>query len=113
MKNIEEALDYKNCEKLQQYIIQIIENIWTSGEPKKQVNRIFINEKLAVKVITDCRATSTYEFRTRLGFKQYVILTKKTIRTNKNSELIWRRKYGNTICFVIWLSYIFMTISLQ
>ena len=43
----------------------------------KQYNMIFIDEKLAVKVIMDCRKTSVHKFRTRLGFKQYDgILTK-------------------------------------
>ena len=47
-------------------------------EPKKQVNRIFIDKKLAIKVIINCRTTSAHKFRTRLGFKQYdVILTKE------------------------------------
>ena len=47
-------------------------------EPEKQCNRIFIDEKLAVKVIMDCRATSAHKFRTKLGFKHYdVILTKE------------------------------------
>ena len=47
-------------------------------EPKKQVNRIFIDEKLAVKVIMDWTTTTPHKFRTRLGFKQYeVILTKE------------------------------------
>ena len=46
-------------------------------EPKK-VSRIIIDEKLAIKVIMDCRTTSAHKFRTRLGFKQYdVILTKE------------------------------------
>ena len=46
-------------------------------EPKKQSNKIFIKEKLAVEVIMDCRTTSAHAFRTRLGFKQHnVILTK-------------------------------------
>ena len=46
-------------------------------EPKKQVNIIFIDKKLAMKVIMDCRITSAHKFRTRLRFKQYnVILTK-------------------------------------
>ena len=47
-------------------------------EQKKQVSRIFIDKKLAIKVIMDCRITSAHKFRTRLGFKQYdVILTKE------------------------------------
>ena len=40
-------------------------------ELKRQVNRIFIDEKLAIKVIMDCRTTSAHKFRTRLEFKQY------------------------------------------
>ena len=46
-------------------------------EPKKQVNRIFLDQKLAIKVIMDCRTTSAQNFKARLGFKQYVILTKE------------------------------------
>ena len=47
-------------------------------EPKKEVNRIFIDKKLAIKVIMDCRTTMANKFRTRLGFKQYdIILTKE------------------------------------
>ena len=39
---------------------------------------MFIDEKLAIKVIMDCRITSTHKFKTRLGFKQYdVILAKE------------------------------------
>ena len=38
-------------------------------QPKKQVHRIFINEKLAIKVVMDCRTTSAHEFRTRFGFQ--------------------------------------------
>ena len=50
---------------------------YNSNQTKKQVNRIFINEKLAINVIMDCRTTSTHKLRRRLGFKQYVILTKE------------------------------------
>ena len=47
-------------------------------QPKKQVNRIFIDKRLATKVIMDCRTMLAHRFRTRLGFKQYdVILTKQ------------------------------------
>ena len=56
-------------EKLQQNIIQIIGNI---------VTRIFMNEKLAIKVPMDWRTTAAHNFRTRLRFKQYnIILTKE------------------------------------
>ena len=47
-------------------------------QTKKQVNKIFIDKRLATKVIMDCRTTLAHRFRTRLGFKQYdVILTKQ------------------------------------
>ena len=47
-------------------------------EAQNYVNRIFIDEKLAIKVIMDCRTTMAHKFRTRLGFKQYdVIFTKE------------------------------------
>ena len=53
-------------------------------EPKKQVNRIFTDEKLAIKAIMDCKTTSAHKFRTRLGFKQYdVILTKEQLVLTK------------------------------
>ena len=46
-------------------------NIWTS----RQTNRIFIKEKLSIKVVMDCRRTLAHKFRRR--FKQYYfILTK-------------------------------------
>ena len=76
----EEGLDHKNLRKItikyhsdhRKHRYELVD------EPKKQDNRIFIDEKLAIKVIVDCRSTSAYKFRTRLGFKQYdVILTKK------------------------------------
>ena len=39
---------------------------------------MLLNEKLAIKMVMDCRTTSAYKFRTRLGFKHYdVILTKQ------------------------------------
>ena len=53
-------------------------------ESKKQYNRILIDEKLAIKVIMDCKTTSAHKFRTRLGFKQYdVILTKEQLVLTK------------------------------
>ena len=42
---------------------------------KKQLNRIFIDGKLAIKVIMDCITISAYKFRANLGFKQNIILT--------------------------------------
>ena len=79
-KHIEEGLDHKNLRETttkynsnyRKHIHELVE------EPKKQVNRIFIHEKLAIKVITDCRTISALKFKTRLGFEKYdVILTKE------------------------------------
>ena len=71
-KHTEERLDHK-------YFQEITEKYHSDhrkhryelvDEPKKQCNRIFVDEKLAIKVIMDCRTTSAHKFRTRLGFKQ-------------------------------------------
>ena len=52
-------------------------------EPKKQSNRVFIDEKLAIKAIMDCKTTSVHKFRTRLGFKQYgvVVIREQAVLT--------------------------------
>ena len=77
-KHIEVGLDHKNLREItikyhsdhRKHRYELVE------EPKKQCNRIFIDEKLAIKVIMHCR--TTHKFRTTLGFKQYdVILTKE------------------------------------
>ena len=79
-KHIEEGLDHRHLREItakcnsnhRKHRYELVE------EQKKQINRIFINTKLAVKVITDYRTTSTHKFRTRLRFKQYdVILIKE------------------------------------
>ena len=79
-KHIEEGLDYKNLQEIttkynsnhRKHRHKLVE------EPTKQVNRIFVNEKLASKVIMDCRTTSAHNFRTRLYDEQYdVILTQE------------------------------------
>ena len=47
-------------------------------EPKKQVNIIFADKTLEIKVNMDCRTTATHKFKIRLKFKQCdVILTKE------------------------------------
>ena len=78
-KHTEEGLDHKNLREIAKKYNSYHRKHWYEvvEEPKKQVITIFINEKLAVKVIMDCRTTSAHKFRARLGFKQYdVILTK-------------------------------------
>ena len=79
-KHIEEGLDHDNLREItrkyhsnhRKHRYELVK------EPKKHWNRIFIDEKLAIKVIMDFRTTTTHKFRTRLGIKQYdVILTKE------------------------------------
>ena len=79
-KHIEKGLDHKNMREITiKYFSDYRKHRYeVAEEPKKQVNRIFIDGKLAIKVIMDCRTTSAHKFRTRLGFKQCdVILTKE------------------------------------
>ena len=67
-----EGLDYKNLEEIttksnsnhRKHRYELVE------KPKKQVNRIFIDQKLAIKVFMDCRTTMAHKFRTILGLKQ-------------------------------------------
>ena len=82
-KHIEKGLDNKN---LREITIKYNSNhrkhrYKLVGELKKQPNKTFIDKKLAVKVIIDCRATSAHPFRKRLGFKQY--LNKRTFNANR------------------------------
>ena len=72
MKNIKEGLDHKSLREVtikyhsdhRKHKYELIE------EPKKQFNSIFMEEKLAIKVIMNCR--------TRLGLQQVdVVLTKE------------------------------------
>ena len=79
-KHIEGGLDHKILREIttkynsnhRKHRYELVE------EPKKQVKRIFIEEKLAIKVIMDCRTAMAYKFRARLGVKQYdIILTKE------------------------------------
>ena len=37
-------------------------------EPKKQPDRIFLHEGLAIKIIMDCSTVEAYNFKKRLGF---------------------------------------------
>ena len=65
---------------------------------KKQVNIIFMDEKLGIEAIMDYKTILTHKFRTRLGFRQYdLILTNEQSLITKINEFIWRRKYANTI----------------
>ena len=68
-----------NCEKAQQNIIRIIENININQQQNQdnQCNGTFIDKKLALKVTLDSRTTSARQFRTRLGFKQQDVASTK------------------------------------
>ena len=78
-KTYKEQLDHKNLREIaikhhsnhRKLRHELVE------EQKKQINRISIDEKSAIKVIMDCRTTLAHKSRTRLGFKQYAILTKE------------------------------------
>ena len=46
----------------------------------------------------DSRAAAAHKFRTRLGYKQYVVLTMSPIIMScKNKKFIERRKHANTL----------------
>ena len=70
-KHIEEGLNHNNLREItikyhsdhRKHRCELVE------EPKKRCNRIFINKKLAIKIIMDCRTKSAHKFRIRLGFK--------------------------------------------
>ena len=83
-KIYKEGLGYKNLQEIttkynpnyrkHRYVL--------ADKPKKQVNGIFIEKKLAIKVIMDCRTTVSHKVRTRLELKQY-----NTISTKEQSVL--------------------------
>ena len=85
-KHIQERLDNKNLRKIatKYYPENKKQRYELVSEPKKQCNRIFVDEKLRIKVIMDCRTTSAHKFRTRFGFKENdVVLTKEKIVLTK------------------------------
>ena len=51
-------------------LIVFLLNELEEPKKKKQSNIIFIDKKLAIRVIMDCRKTSTHKIGKRLGFKQ-------------------------------------------
>ena len=78
-KTYKEGLDYKNLQEIttkynpnyrkHRYVL--------ADKPKTQVNGIFIEKKLAIKVIMDCRTTVSHKVRTTLGLKQYNAISTK------------------------------------
>ena len=66
--------------------------------PKNQFNQSFIDKELVTKLIMDSRAAAAHKFRTRLGYKQYVVVTMSPmIMSYKNKKFIERRKHANTL----------------
>ena len=100
-KHIEEGLHHKTLrEIIIKYSDHRKQRYKLVEEPKKQVNRIFIDQKLANKIIMDCRKTSAHNFRTRLGFKQYdVILTKEQSALTKIMSYLKEKICKHNIMF--------------
>ena len=77
-KHIQEGLDHKHLREIATNYISSHRNYKYKlvEEPEKQCNEIYIDKKIAIKLIMDCRTTSAH--KARLGFKQDdVILTKE------------------------------------
>ena len=68
-KHIEEGLNHKNMQGITtKYNPNHRKHRYEQVEkPKKQCNTIFIDKKLAIKVIMSCRTPSAHKFRARLG----------------------------------------------
>ena len=79
LKHTEEGLERKNLQKVAIKYHSDHRKHWyeLAEETKKQSNRIFIDEKLAIKVTMGCRTTSAKKIKTRLGFKQYDVILAK------------------------------------
>ena len=113
MKKDMEGLDHKN--------LRVTTVKYLSGhrkhryglvdEPKKQPKRTFICNELATKVIMGCRTTATHKFRTRLRFKQYVILIKEQSVLMKIKNSLKMQTQYSVLRFRT--DYTFMTINLQ
>ena len=84
MKNIEERLDHKNLREIIKYSDQRKQRYELVDEPNKQSNIIFIDERLAIKVIMECKTTSAHKYKTRLRF------TKSKFISTKEQSLLTR-----------------------
>ena len=69
-KHIQEGLDHKNLREItiNYHLDHRKHGYELVTEPKKNNP---IDEKLAVRVIMNCRTTSAHNFTARLGFKKY------------------------------------------
>ena len=85
MKNIEERLDHKNLREIIKYHSdQRKQRYELVDEPNKQSNIIFIDGRLAIKVIMECKTTSAHKYKTRLRF------TKSKFISTKEQSLLTR-----------------------
>ena len=89
MKNILEGSDYKNLQEItikyqsdhRKHRYELLD------KPKKQSNRIFLDEKL---VIVDCRTTAAHKFRTIqciLPKEQSVLMKIKSLFQGENMQI--------------------------
>ena len=71
-KHIEQGRGYKNLQEISiKYQTDHRKHRYElADEPKRQSNRVFIHDKLAIKVLMDCGTTAPHKFRTRSKFKQ-------------------------------------------
>ena len=79
-KHIDEGLDHENLQvaTIKYLSDQRKHRYELFDEPKKQPNRTFIDEELAIKIVMDSITTLAHKFRAKLGLKEYdVILTKE------------------------------------
>lgn len=86
-KHIDEGLDHKNLVSLQENILKLYRKnrYEIVDEPKKQPNIIFVKGKLAIKVIMNCRITTTNNFRA-LGLEQSVLRNIMTSFERENMQ---------------------------
>ena len=83
-KQMEQGLEHKNLWEIttKYHLSHKKHRYELVDEPKKQSNWIFMDEKVAIKVIMDFRATAANEFRTiQCHFN------KRTISANKNENI--------------------------
>ena len=70
-KNIEEKLGHKNLAGITNKYDKIYKKHRHElvDKPVKQVNRRFLHNDLALKIIMDCRTDRSYSLKKKLGFK--------------------------------------------
>ena len=89
-KHIAEGLDHKNLREItiQCHSDHIKHKYELVNKPKKKCIRNFKDEKLAVKVIMDCRTTSVHKFRTWLGLFKYDVISTKLVSSFEGQNML-------------------------